>query len=82
MNLIRRMEHLQNRGVCVSGHPKLALAEITTTVNKIMLPSSCNFEEWETLDNERFYINEKKIENPFTSPDSPGNNFADPLTPG
>ena len=77
MSVIQLKECLQNRGVSVSGYLKPALVEIATAVNQMMFPLSCNFEEKETLDYHHFYINEMKIENPFTSSNNLVNNFAD-----
>ena len=77
MSVIQLKEYLQNRGVSVSGYLKPALVEIATAVNKMMLPLNPNFEEKNTLENEKFYIDGMEIKNPFTSSNKLVNNFAD-----
>ena len=77
MSVIQQKEYRQNRGVTVSGYLKPVLAEIATAGNKMMLLFSCTFEEKKTLDNDHFYIDEMKIENPFTSSNNLLNSFAD-----
>ena len=69
MSVVQLKEYLQNRGVSVSGCLKpaqAALAEIATAVNKMMLPLNTYFEEKNTLENEKFYIDGMEIKNPFT----------------
>ena len=66
MSVIQLKEYLQNRGVNVSSYLKPALVEIATAVNKMMLPLNPNFEEKNTLENEKFYIDGMEIKNPFT----------------
>jgi hypothetical protein len=69
--------YLANRGVSVSGHLKPALVEIATAVNKIMLPLNPNFEEKNSLENEKFYIDDMEVRNLFTSQHKLVNNFSD-----
>ena len=78
MSVIQLKEYyLQNRGVNVSSYLKPALVEIATAVNKMMLPFNPNFEEKNTLENEKFYIDGMEIKNPFTSSSNLVNNFTD-----
>ena len=76
MSIMQLKEYLQNHGICVSGYLKPALVEIVTAVNKMMLPLNPNFEEKNTLENEKFYIDGMEIKNPFTSSNNLVNNFA------
>jgi hypothetical protein len=77
MSVIELKEYLTNRGVSVSGHLKPALVEIATAVNKMMLPLNPNFQEKNSLENEKFYIDDMEIKNPFTSQHKLVNNFSD-----
>ena len=70
MSVIQLKEYFRNRGVSVSGNLKPALVEISTAVNKMMFPLNPNFEEKNTLENEKFSIDGMDIKNPFTSPNS------------
>ncbi|CAB4042103.1 Hypothetical predicted protein, partial [Paramuricea clavata] len=76
MSVTELKEYLANRGVSVSGYLKPALVEIATAVNKMMLPLNPNFEEKNTLENEKFYIDDMEIRNPFTSQHKLVNNFS------
>ena len=77
MSVIQQKEYLQKRGVSVSAYLKPALVEIATAVNKMMLLLNPNFEEKNTLENEKFYIDGMEIKNPFTSSNNLVNNLAD-----
>ena len=63
----------------MSGHLKPALVEIATAVNKMMLPLNPNFEEKNSLENEKFYIDDMEVGNLFTSQHKLVNNFSDSL---
>ena len=65
MSVIQLKEYIQKRGVSVSGYLKLARVEIATAVNKMMLPLNPKFEEKNTLENEKFYIDGMDIKNPI-----------------
>jgi len=66
MNVAELKKYLQEQGVSVSGYLKTSLVEITSAVERMVLPVDPNFEEDQTNDAENLIIHDMLIPNPFS----------------
>ena len=66
MNVAELKKYLQEQGVSVSGYLKTSLVEITSAVERMVLPVDPNFEKDQTNDAENLIIHDMLIPNPFS----------------
>ena len=66
MNVAELTKYLQEQGVSVSGYLKTSLVEITSAVERMVLPVDPNFQKDQTNDAENLIIHDMLIPNPFS----------------
>ena len=66
MNVVELKKYLQDRGISVSGYLKPSLVEITSAVERIVLPIDPNFEKDQTNDVGTLIIHDMVIPDPFS----------------
>ena len=66
MNVAELEKYLQEHGISLSGYLKTLLVEITSVVERMVLPVDPNFEKDQTTDADKLIIHNLLIPNPFS----------------